>query len=177
MKNKKAQLSQLPNAILFLTASIVILVVSLVMVNNLRDSDTVRKANVDIVNNETTTSAVTEVPVNLAKRTAPGSICTVLSVTNQTLNRIITSANYTLTNSGCTIAFATGGSPTPGINNTKWNVTYSYSYGDSPYTASNKSIIGLGEFTDFIPLIVLAVISAIIITIILSSFVARRRNR
>ena len=45
---------------------------------------------------------------------------------------------------------------------------------DIAYTASNDSLVGLGQFADFIPLIVLAVAAAVVIGVILTAFVMPR---
>ncbi|MEX0595687.1 MAG: hypothetical protein WD512_04235, partial [Candidatus Paceibacterota bacterium] len=45
--------------------------------------------------------------------------------------------------------------------------------GTEAFTAANSSLVGLGQFADFIPLIVLAVAAAVIIGLILAGFAFR----
>jgi len=46
--------------------------------------------------------------------------------------------------------------------------------GTEAYSAANASLVGLGNFSDFIPLIVLAVAAAVVIGLILAGFAFRR---
>ena len=61
------------------------------------------------------------------------------------------------------------------INNTNWNVTYTYSYGASEACeATNSTIGGVGRFGDYVDLMVLAIIIAVIISLVIIAFANRR---
>ena len=49
--------------------------------------------------------------------------------------------------------------------------------GTEAHTAANDSLLGLAQFADFIPLIVLAVAAAVVIGVILTAFVMNGRTR
>ena len=149
-----------------MTASIIV-ILAVVILAQLRDSETLEKALSGSVSNEVLTT-VTEKGENLAGLTAPGSRCTVSAVTNKTSATAVPAANYTTTNRGCTIAFTVGNSL--GVNNSDWNVTYTYTYGDTAYTRSNDTITGFGSLADFWTIIVLAIIASVVIGLILYGF-------
>lgn len=56
------------------------------------------------------------------------------------------------------------------------NATVQTSCGEA-FDAANESLVGLGQFADFVPLIVLAVAAAVVIGVILTAFVMRGRQR
>lgn len=55
-----------------------------------------------------------------------------------------------------------------------WDETDS---GTEAYTAANETIVGLGDFADYVDLIVLAVVIAVIISLLLVVFTLRRGAR
>lgn len=167
--NRKGQLQGLPMAVMILVVSIVLLVLGLVIVQEIRDSDLVTDANSKTVTNETVTT-VNQVGDNLASASLCGASCSVLIATNATSGATIPTTNYTLTT--CTLYMTNGA-----YNNTNWNITYSVAYGDEACTAGNASLVGLGDFSDFIPIIVIALVAGIVIAIILGSFAFRKGAR
>lgn len=52
-----------------------------------------------------------------------------------------------------------------------WDQTDS---GTEAYTAVNESIVGLGDFADWIPLIVIVIAMGVILTIVIRAFAGRR---
>jgi len=171
-KNKRAQLQELSTAIILIVISVILLVLGLVIVQEIRDSDLVTVVNSQSFANETL-STVTETGENTVCATRPAPVCSFSTITNTTSGAVIPASNYTISN--CNIAFTSGNSL--GINNSNWNATYSCSYADEAYTAGNSSLVGLGDFADFIPIIVIAIVAGIVIAIILGSFISRRRQR
>jgi len=164
MENKKAQLANLPTGIIALVVAVIMLVIGVVILQELRDSDSISASASATQNNETITT-VTETGEALA-RTECRVACSVTRVMNSTSGVLITSGNYTtLTNRGCTLV-STGSS----YNNSNWNVTYSYTYGETACTTANASVVGVGGFSDFVPIIVIALAASIIIGLILIGF-------
>jgi uncharacterized membrane protein len=171
-KNRKAQagMGGMPFAIMTIVVAIIVLVMGLVIIQEIRDADVVDQGASSSFANELLTT-VTEVGDNLACYTYFASSCSVSAVTNTTSGGTINSGNYTVTD--CTL-FSTG---SPDYNNSNWNVTYSCTHGDTAFTAGNSSLVGLGDFADFIPIIVIALAASIIIGLILIGFAFRRRVR
>ena len=155
-----------------LVVAILVVVIGLVIIQETRDTDAVRKSLSGTKGNETLTTVTETGEVMTTGNSAPGHICTVDVVTNATGGQVINAGNYTtLTDDGCTIK-STGST----YNNTNWNVSYTYTFGDSSWTAANKSIGGFDDFADFVPLIVLAMVAAIIVGIILTSFAMKKQR-
>lgn len=173
-QNKKAQISALSSSVLALVVAIIILVLGLVMIQEIRDTPVVAQANSASTVNETLVT-VTEAGEILAGSSSPGAVCSVGTVTNSTSGTVIPTTNFTTSNNGCTLSFTSGDSL--GINNSNWNVTYSHTFGDEAFIGSNASLVGLGDFADFIPLIVIAIAASIVIGLILVGFAFGRRER
>lgn len=169
-KNKKAQVGSISNSILFLGIAAIVLVLFLVIIQELRDTDVISKAISDTANNETLTT-VTEAGEDFANAGLPAVICTISFVTNETGAEVIVAGNYTQTN--CNLASAAGSE----YNNTNWNVSYGFTYGDTAYTTGNQTVVGLGTFADFWTIIVLAIVAAIVIGIIFGAFGGFSRRR
>jgi ABC-type branched-subunit amino acid transport system permease subunit len=49
--------------------------------------------------------------------------------------------------------------------------------GTEAYQAANESLVGLGTFGDFVTIIVLAVVAAVVIGLIIAGFAFRQRGR
>lgn len=45
------------------------------------------------------------------------------------------------------------------------------------YSAANSSLVGLGDFADFIPIIVIAIAAGVVVAIVLGSFAFRSKAR
>jgi len=173
MKNKKAQtIAGLPSNVIALVVAIIILVLGIVIIQEIRDVDMVQTAESASFVNETLTT-VTETGETLDCGSYPAGACgTVGTVTNTTSGDVISSGNYTQTN--CDLAFT--GADTQ-WNNTNWNVTYGCTYGGVSWTSANTSLVAVGTFSDFIPIIVIALAAAIVIGLIIGGFAMRRRER
>lgn len=169
----KGQVSSMGPAIIALVVAGVFLILGLVVIQELRDTDIIRKANSGSVANEVLTT-VTETGEVVAGASSPGfNSFSVSAITNKTSATAIPSTNYTVSSTG-RISFTSGDSL--GINNSDWNVTYTYRYGDEAYTAGNETIVGLGTFASFWDIIVLAVIITIVIGLLIAAF-GGRQNR
>jgi len=67
------------------------------------------------------------------------------------------------------------GAVNDGYNNTDWNISYTYNYGNSAACDSiNNTITGQGSFADYFDLIVLAIVITVIISLMLIGFALRR---
>ena len=97
----------------------------------------------------------------------------VIAVTNRSTGYFINSGNYTYTSAGL-IKSTTSNAL---VNNTNWNVTYSYDYGTSVCEDTNKTVVGLGTFADFWEIIVLAIVITIVISLLLIVFARRSSAR
>lgn len=173
MKNKKGQLNGLTAGILSLVVAIIVLVMGIVIIQEIRDTDVMVKSESSSFTNETL-ATVTETGENLACNANPVPLCSLNFVTNATDGSAVPASNYTQTN--CNLAFS-GGAVTSDWNNTNWNVSYSCTFGGEAFVASNSSLVGLGNFSDFIPIIVIALAASIIIGLILVGFAFGRRER
>ena len=175
MKNRKAQetIGSLPSSIIAIVVAIIILVLGVVIIQEIRDVPMVSTNEAYSTTNETLTT-VAEAGELVACGTYPAGVCNVEIVTNATAGNTIPSSNYTITN--CNIAYS-GESGGQGHNNSDWNVTYSCTYGGVGYTASNASLVAVGNFSDFIPIIIIALAASIVIGLILLGFLARGRQR
>jgi len=169
----RGQVSALSPQIIGLVVAIIILVLGLVIIQELRDTDVVKVGlTTSVVDEDLIT--VTELGEELAGGSAPAGACSISTIVNATDNVLITSPNYTISNCRVSYNAATG---TVKFNNTNWEVNYSYTQGDESYVAANTSLVGLGNFSDFVPLIVLAVASSVVIGLIIGGFAFRRRIR
>lgn len=123
------------------------------------------------VSNETLTT-VAEGGERVATYTACGfNGMTVTRITNATGGNIYSSGNYT-SDGRSGYVYADGADS--GINNSNWNITYAYSYGNSSAcTATNLTVEGFGEFGNWVTLIILIIAVAIILTIVIKKFSGR----
>jgi len=164
--SKKGDVNLVLTAVTVLFIGAVLLILGLVMLDDLyiTTSD-----DTGSTTNETLTT-VTEAGETVDN----ASLCgfhdfAVTQVNNHTL--IITSGNYTI-NPRLGIIYSTGDSQ---MNNTNWNVTYTYLWGNSEAClATNETIFGQGKFGDYIDLIVLAIVIVVITSMILVGFNMRK---
>lgn len=177
MKSKKGMaLDQLVPSILAIVLAAILLVFGLMMLDDLLLD--VSDYSVTLYN-ETLTS-VTETGETVSNSTLCGfHSFSVIRITNATVGdgegEILTSENYTTDGRQGIVYFASGG--TAAFNDTDWNITYSFLYGNETSNLcmdTNSTLAGIANFSDYIDLIVLAVVIAIIISLILLTFGTRR---
>lgn len=83
----------------------------------------------------------------------------------------ITASNFTVESRTATIKLLTGEGSLIDVNNTQMNITYRYRAGDNAAcTAANSTIFGERKFADYYDLIVLAIVIAVIVSLILVIF-------
>ena len=173
MPNKKGQVNSLAPAIITLVIASVFVILGLVVLQEMRNTDIVTQANSRIVVNESL-ARVNETGTVLSGASSPAANSfTIIRAINSTGGTTIPPTNYTVSSTG--VLYFTNGNSL-GVNNSRWNVTYSYLYGDEAYTASNETIVGLGSIADFWEIIILAVVITIVIGLLLAVF-GGKRNR
>ena len=94
-------------------------------------------------------------------------VTSIINGTNST--DTINSGNYSYDQTG-RIWSTTSGK----YNNSNWNVTYTYYYGTAACDASESTITGMGSFSDFWEIIVLAIVITIVIGLLLAVMSTRR---
>lgn len=99
----------------------------------------------------------------------------IINVTNATGGEIVASGNYTTSDTReCTWMLSTAGAA-GSYNGTSLNVSYTYSYSTTEAClATNNSIAGLGRFGDYVDLIAVGIIIAIVITLVVGMIAVRR---
>ena len=166
---KKGQLNALGPAIIALVIAAVFLVLGLIVIQSTLETDVISKANSRTVVNETV-ATVNQAGDYLGGSADPACSASIIRVINASTGLEVPSTNYSVTD--CQIFQVGGGYH----NNTPWNVTYSYTYGDQAYSQGNETIVGLGGFADFWEIIVLAIVITIVIGLLLSVFGGRARR-
>ena len=174
MKNKKAQqtIGNLPSSIIAIVVAIIILVLGVVILQEIRDVPMVAQGESTSYFN-TTLTTVNEAGEYMCPR--PGAVCSpVTAVWNESSLDAVPVGNYSQTN--CLLAYS-GATVEDGLNNTNWNYTVSCTYGGVSYTTGNASLVGVGNFSDFIPIIIIALAASIVIGLILLGFLGRKTQR
>jgi hypothetical protein len=169
-KNRKGQMAGLSNSIVQLGVAAIVLVIILVILAGFRDSD-ILAPNTGVVNNESSNTVRASINASgyaLAQNGLQGFNPTIIIVHNTTsagaLGFVIPATNYTYNAVTRTIGNATA------TTYNFVNITYSYRYGDESYTTTNKTFTGIGKFADFWTIIVLAIVAALVLSIIFGLF-------
>ena len=153
-------------AIIALVFAAIVLVLGLVIVQSIRDTDTVKTDTgaSGTVTNESVTfnSGLTQ---TLAANAYPNGGCgTIVDVFNATDGVRISSTNYS--QSGCVVTNSTA----IFSHAYPWLVTYPYTRSGQIYETANESVAGLATFSDFWEIIVLAIVISIVIGLLLIVF-------
>lgn len=166
MKNKKGVMNQI------IGVFILVLVVSLIagmtflftaQLKTTSGAMTNQRSYLTATNESLTT--VTETGEDFATADYNNVICSSVVVVNGTGGyETIASGNYTV--SGCSIAFASGG--TAVYNNTNWIVNYSYNFISGEAWEAINDTEGAGmTIVDYLPLLFLAIIFGVILIVVL----------
>jgi len=179
-KSKKGNVELIGMGVMALMIAGFLLVMGLIMMDEMLINTATD--NSGTVHNETLTTVdeTGEVVSNAGK--CGFNSFTVLYMHNETgtgLDRMeIGSGNYTITDREGGVYFvnaSAGGGGDDSLNGTNWNITYSYKYGASEScAATNETIFGQGRFADYFDLIVLAIVIAVVISLITIGFAMRR---
>jgi len=169
--SNKGQLNNLAPAVIAILVAGVFLILGLVMLQGIRDTDIVSKANSHFFGNESINISSQLSGANLVCATYPGSACTISALVNRSTYTNVPSTNYTLTSSGCHLTNESG--PFGAMN---LLINYTCTYGDEAWTSGNETVIGLGTFADFWEIIILAVVISVVIGLLLAVFGGRQQR-
>ena len=177
--SKKGQIETLAPAIIAILMAAIFLILGLVLTSNLRDT-TNDVAGTKVVNQSLSSSGVvndtgTYIPYHFSKcnfNTVSVSACI-----NDSGNVLINSANYTVSDTGLVKFVSLLATDASSFNNTDWNCTYTYNWGDQACISGNATVQGLANFSDFWTIIILAVVISIVIGLLLVVFGSARRKR
>jgi len=164
--NKRGQLNNLAPAMIALIIAAVFLVLGLIVFSEFQQTDIVAQAATTAVSNESVT--MTGSAIALANAGLCQSECSVTEVLNAT-GPVINSGNYTVDSTACTIV-----NTTSEYIDSAWNVTYSVTHGDEACDSASETISGLGTFSDFWEIIVLAIVITLVIGLLLVVFGGRK---
>ena len=170
MRDKKGQVNTLAPAILALTFAAIVLVFGIVMVQELKDNDSLNDLTISVTNETLTT--VQEDGETVVNQVVCGfNNFVVTEIYNETGDAIVPSNNYTVDASAGTVTYSGGaGEGADLYNNTDWDVTYNYDWGDTACISANSTVYGLGTFADFWEIIVLAIVITVVIGLLLVIF-------
>jgi len=177
-RQKKAQVNTLGPSIIALVIAGVFLILGIVLIYSLQNADIVRYTQSGTVTSESiavTTSGSSPV----ARAVDPGF--GKMALTNATISNgsgasaQIATGNYTYdsTTGVITLGATLGDNFITDIallNNTNWNVSYTYQSGDEAFVSANETTVGLANFSDFWEIIVLAIIISLVIGLLLVVF-------
>lgn len=178
MENKRGQVGNLAPAIIGLVFAGIVLIMGLVVTQEMTDT-------VDDVSFTVANESITAVSNTTASTVDTASRCnfngfSVTNAWNSSNDVLITSNNYTVDASAGTIIsteeLCTGvlGGVSDFYCGWDWNVTYTANWGDQACESSNSTVYGLGTFSDFWSIIVLAVVIAVVLGVLLAVFGGRR---
>lgn len=161
--NKKGQVSNLASNIILLGGAAIVLVMLLVILQSTRDIDVIKEAYDARINNESSYINVTG--DTLAGVSYPGaSNFAIVEARNRTSGLVIQSGNYTVNAITGVISNASS------IQWSTVNVTYTFTHGGEAYSNANETLDGLGNFSDFWSIIVLAIVASVVLGIIFALF-------
>ena len=179
MKGKKGQVNTLAPAILALVFAAIVLVFGIVMTQELKDNDTLNDLTVSVTN-ETLTTVNEDGETVVTQPVCGFNNFIVSEIYNESGDAVVPSNNYTVDASAGTVTYSGGAGGVAagfGYNDTDWDVTYTFDWGDSACEAANSTVYGLGTFADFWEIIVLAIVITIVIGLLLIIFGGSARRR
>ncbi len=174
--NKKGQnmnLGSLQGVIWTLVTIGIMLVVGLTVLDNLEETADETVASADVLNQANTTSIynnVTAVAFANATLLALDDItCSLYNFTNHTTGTLIGATNYTVGGDGnCYATMTDDGDANSVINGTGWNVTFAFVYDEATdaSTAAASTITATADIADWLPVIVVIIIAAVILGLV-----------
>lgn len=179
LQSKKGQINSIAPAVLILVFASVVLVFGLIILQELRDSKIITSVNTETIVNESMGSDTINITEKGLVVSRADGICdfsafgvnTIVPYNNSLLT--VPTSDFTDTADGF-VNFT--GAVTSHFNNTGWNVTYTYTFGDVACDQGTATIVGLGTFADFWEIIVLAIVITIVIGLLLTVFGGRRQR-
>lgn len=169
MRGKKGNLQLLTTGVTVLVMGAFVFIMGLIILDNLYISNTVTAGT---ITNEHLTS-VDDAGEYTTSRTACGFHgLAITTATNKSEGDAIASGNYSVNSRTGLITFVGGDG---NYNGTDWTINATYTYGgDEVCEATNETITGMGKLADYYDLIVLAIVIALIISLLLVVFSMRR---
>lgn len=153
--------------IIALVLAAVILVMGLIMTQTLQDT-------IDSVATGVTNDSFNAMTYETNLTAGEATLC---DFSNFAVTAAYNLSNGAVINSSCYLAGVNDGNliavlcgATTGYNNTHWNVTTTYDWGDEACNAANATTAGLGTFADFWEIIVLAIVVAVVLGLVMLSF-------
>jgi len=169
MKNKKGNTQLVLTGVLTITLAAILFIMGLIMLDELFiDTAT----TVSTIVNETINSVKTN--VSLANAGACGfHNFAITSIYNKTGDIRLSTGNYSIVNDRIGKILYTGVGT---LYDASWNVSYTYISGEGieACEAGNETIAGMGKFGDYFDLIILAIVIAVVISLLLVVFSLRR---
>lgn len=174
--NKKGQsLSGLYQAVLIIVLVGISIGIGVIILSQLATNVDSQGQTTVRVNNETVTGVG-----NKTSSTYSGSKVlnidrgvTIIQFTNATKEWNIEAANFTILDSGIFIV-SNGTASNMAWNGTAVNVTYTYQKSGTAFRAVNSTMSAVGNFTDWLPIIVLVIVAALILGLIIRNFIGRQ---
>jgi len=159
--NEKGQIGTIQTIVITLVVIGIILGIGFMVLEEFQSN---LSENTATVNNETV-SSVNSVGKYVSKNyTTAGIDCyndfSVVIVTNATGGEIIPSGNYSYDSNGKIWAV------TPEYNNTDWNVTYTYQYGEEACAGLESTITATRKIPSWLPLVVILLIVGIVMWLV-----------
>jgi hypothetical protein len=170
LKNKRGELGGIAGSILAIVVAVIILVIGLVIVQELRDNPSLLYPQ-EIEEESGWINDTTYTLAGAGWSGATGFSITEARNMSEDDGSIIDASEFTLDSVSGEVVWT---------ENDEWpEVEFDYTFrsGEETYSAATTSLTGLGTFSSFVPLIVLAVAASVIIGLILIGFAWRGRRR
>ena len=169
MRNKKGNIQLITTGVITLLLAAFIFIMGLIILDSLY----VNNADASTTVTDEDLTSVDDAGEYVSAITACGfNELTILSATNTSTGDPIDSGNYTVNSRTGLIQFI---GDDGNFNGTDWTVNYTYSFGnDTLCEATNETIVGIGHLADYYDLIVLAIVIAVVISLLLIVFSMRR---
>lgn len=169
LKNKKGiALNQAFGAVLTLVLVAVLVIIAIVIFASLNTSFAGTRA-VTVNNESLSTVTNTGVLVSNASNCKFAGF-TVNTAINGTSGTVIPATNFTAGANGLVSYIATAGNSL-GINNSDWNVTYSFTWGSEACTAGDDLIVQFGTYPALVGLVGTIIFLGLVIGVLVASFV------
>jgi len=176
LSQKKGQVSGLAPAIIALLIAGVFLVMGVIILQELRDLDTLISSSETVTNETGAWINATAYPLDDedGDKTGGFSVTAAANATNNGTGGywVIGSGNYTVDATLGTVTGTAGRTD----NYSDVNITYTYSSGEEAWDATNSSLFGISTFADFWEIIVIAIITTLVMGLLLFAF-GRRTGR
>jgi len=171
---KRGQVGGIGMSIMAIVIAAVFLILGLVVLQSIRNTDVVRSQYTKDVANDTliTPNNLTYTQITTCAATPGGNSIAIRSVFNASTGALIAAPNYTL-DSDCGIKVTRAGVAWTAV---PWNISYTFKHGGESWTGTNQTLAGIANFSDFWEIIVLAIVISLVIGLLLIAF-ARKAMR